>query len=651
MTTQQSGESPAMDPDDGESHTETNDTTVTLGDVTFDPVATNDFRLSVEGTSNTGKSNTVAAILEDLGDVQLPTLIIERLGALSTVRHADAHLIVVGAREAEGIDLAVSLDDLDRVGEWVLDRGMKLLVDVSTYAEPTAEESRLHLAAARAIRSLNERAHEKYRAGDRTASLVVCDEAHYIAPKDSAPEPSNKGDYVTRARGELIRTCTEGGNLGISTIVAYQRRAFLHNGVIQLCQDWIVHGLEADDAQRVARALNVNRETIEGLGIGEIIARGRTITDGELVGPTQVRKRHSPDPREETFELPEPSDDLAAVLDDIQSEVEAEAEKRTEREREIDRLEDERDTLEGRVEDLEEQLTDRERLTRALENLREPDAASGADQSDTSSEQAASQELVTEVEELRDEREALQRQVERAEAEAERANERRTDAEDRIEQLEAEREAITDIQEARTDLVETAETVLQRFGPDEFEAVPADMDNQSDALASARAENERLREQFDDLKAERDAAQSASGESEGGETSGEDATGAGTLEAASLADADLTTLLQHEAIQTAIRTATERGTAAEQHYGRVLSVLASAGNEEYRSATDVAALLDVSDATVRDVLKGLHTANVVTRETQGRGHAYALDRDLLEQRIDVAEQQAAIVGGPQEGER
>ncbi|WP_435079294.1 hypothetical protein [Halococcus sp. AFM35] len=48
-------------------------------------------------------------------------------------------------------------------------------------------------------------------------------------------------------------------------------------------------------------------------------------------------------------------------------------------------------------------------------------------------------------------------------------------------------------------------------------------------------------------------------------------------------------------------------------------------------------------------MKRLHTANVVTRETQGRGHAYALDRDLLEQRIDVAEQQAAIVGGPQEG--
>jgi len=65
------------------------DSTVTLGDVEFDPVATQDFRLSVEGTSGTGKSNTLAVILEDLADVAIPTLMVERLGALSPVRLED----------------------------------------------------------------------------------------------------------------------------------------------------------------------------------------------------------------------------------------------------------------------------------------------------------------------------------------------------------------------------------------------------------------------------------------------------------------------------------------------------------------------------------------------------------------------------------
>lgn len=92
------------------------ESTVVLGDVEFDPVAVSDFRLSIEGTSNVGKSNTLAVVLEDLADVRLPTLIIERLGALTPVRFEDEELIVVGAREEEGIDLAVGLQELDHIG-------------------------------------------------------------------------------------------------------------------------------------------------------------------------------------------------------------------------------------------------------------------------------------------------------------------------------------------------------------------------------------------------------------------------------------------------------------------------------------------------------------------------------------------------------
>jgi DNA-binding transcriptional ArsR family regulator len=144
------------------SMSETTKSTVTLGDVQFDPVDTQDFRLSVEGTSGTGKSNTLAVILEDLANVSIPTLIIERLGALSPVRLEDEDIVVVGAREEEGVDLAVGLEDLDQLGSWVLDRGMKILLDVSTYADYEQEGSRVHEAAARAVRSLNDRAHEKY---------------------------------------------------------------------------------------------------------------------------------------------------------------------------------------------------------------------------------------------------------------------------------------------------------------------------------------------------------------------------------------------------------------------------------------------------------------------------------------------------------
>jgi len=173
---------------------------VQLGDLTFDPTAGTDFRLSVEGTSGVGKSNTLRVILEDLADVNIPTLVVERLGAITPVRTEDENIVVVGGRDEEGIDLTVPLESLDLIGELVLDRGMKVLLDVSTYADYEEEKSRVHLATAKAVRALNDRAHEKYRSGDRTPALLLIDEAHWLAPKNSAPNP-DIDEWVKRARG------------------------------------------------------------------------------------------------------------------------------------------------------------------------------------------------------------------------------------------------------------------------------------------------------------------------------------------------------------------------------------------------------------------------------------------------------------------
>lgn len=429
------------------------DSTVQLGDVAFDPVAIQDFRLSVEGTSGVGKSNTLAVILEDLADVALPTLIIERLGALTPARLEDEAIIVVGAREEEGVDLAVALDDLDQIGSWVLNRGMKILVDISTYADYEAEKSRVHLAAAKAIRSLNDRAHEKYRAGGRTKSLLAVDEAHILAPKDSAPEPE-LDDHVKRCRGQLIKASTEGGNKGISIIVGYQRRAFLHNGVIQLAQDFVAHRPGDEDIDRTADALRCSEEELAGLGTGEILARGASITDGELVGPTTVRKRRSPDPREETFELPDTPDELADVLEDIQSEVTAEQERREQREDELEQLREENERLRDRVDELKQELADTDRLADALQNLGQANGTGAAQ--DVGEGVADLQERVAE---LKDERDAVHEQLEAAEAEADSIRDEKQSLEEQLADVEAEVQELRSAFEAAVaDISSLAET-------------------------------------------------------------------------------------------------------------------------------------------------------------------------------------------------
>jgi uncharacterized coiled-coil DUF342 family protein len=462
--------------------------TVTLGDVAFDPVATQDFRLSVEGTSGTGKSNTLVVLLEDLADVAIPTLIIERIGALAPARLEDEAIVVVGAREEEGVDLAVALEDLDQIGSWVLDRGMKVLVDVSTYADYEEEKSRVHLAAATALRSLNDRAHEKYRNGDRTKSLLVADEAHMLAPKDSAPEPPID-DWVKRCRGQLIKASTEGGNKGISVVVGYQRRAFLHNGVIQLAQDFIAHRPGDEDIDRTGDALRCSEEELAALSTGEILARGESITGGDLVGPTTVRKRHSPDPREETFELPETPEELSEVLEEIQSDVEAERERRDQREDELERLREENERLREQKEELEQELADVDRLGSALEKLGQANGGGAA--ADVGE---AASDLQERVDELKAERDRLKENAEAQQEHIQELAQERDEAFDRVADLEAEvQELRSAFDGAAAEIASLAETF--DVDVDVGTSTDAGDDELRERIHELEAENERLRSQ------------------------------------------------------------------------------------------------------------------------------------------------------------
>ncbi|WP_089650180.1 coiled-coil domain-containing protein [Halobacterium hubeiense] len=546
--------------------------TVTLGDVEFDPVQTQDFRLSVEGTSGTGKSNTLSVILEDLADVAIPTLIIERLGALSPVRLEDEDIVVVGAREEDGVDLAVALEDLDQIGEWVLDRGMKLLVDVSTYADYEQDGSRVHEAAARAIRSLNDRAHEKYRSGDRTKSLLVVDEVHYMAPKDSAPEPE-LDEHVKRCRGQLIKVATEGGNKGISVVAGYQRRAFLHNGVIQLCQDFIAHRPGDEDIARTADALRCSEDELASLETGEILARGAAITDGDLVGPTTVRKRRSPDPREESFELPETPDELADVLDDIQDEVEAERERRSEREDELDRLREENERLQKRVDELEQELADTERLASALDNLGSSNGGAAADVGE------GVQGLQDRVEELKQERDQLQDRVDELEADVDEAEAEREAALEEVADLEAElQEVRSSFEAAASDVASLADV----FEVDVDLATPASAaDVAGDGESELRADLQNAQEELDQLRAENERLRRE-------------------VEAADgvVVPTDYEAFVQEDVVQDAIEEAKEKSNASQRYVkGVVAAILEEGGPVDYETVADMLGVKDTSNVS------------------------------------------------------
>jgi len=81
-----------------------------------------------------------------------------------------------------------------------------------------------------------------------------------------------------------------------------------------------------------------------------------------------------------------------------------------------------------------------------------------------------------------------------------------------------------------------------------------------------------------------------------------------------------------------------RSAATTSHFQRSYSKRASSAAplviEEITPLID-----DVSDATVKKVLRALFDAGVVQRKKDGRNYQYALDEEFLERRIEVAEQQ------------
>lgn len=274
-----------------------------------------------------------------------------------------------------------------------------------------------------------------------------------MAPKDSAPEPE-LDEHVKRCRGQIIKVATEGGNKGISVVVGYQRRAFLHNGVIQLAQDFIAHRPGDEDISRTADALRCSEADLASLATGEILARGTAISNGDLIGPTTVRKRSSPDPREESFELPETPEELSDVLSEIQDSVRAEREQRDQRESELERLREENERLREENAELEQELADVDRLGSALEKLGQ--ASNGGAAAQDVGEGVS--ELQSRVESLRTERDALHDQIESLEADLDAASSAREQAEERVADLEA------DIQELRSQHTAAAAAVEELAG-------------------------------------------------------------------------------------------------------------------------------------------------------------------------------------------
>lgn len=456
-----------------------------LAEFSFFDEETNDFRLNIEGASGFGKTNTLSVIIEELADFNIPTLVLDRLGVLTTAAIEVDNMVVVGARDEPGIDIAIPLDEVEIIVDMLLEQGMKVMMDLQTYKGLGEEdEQTLHKAVATVVGGLMDRSHELMRSGNRKRSLVIADEVHHLAPERGTQHVDPVDRHVKKCRSVMMNLATEGGNKGVSSIYSYQRRALTKKTVVTQSDNFIVHRLESGDKSTASKATGIPEDDIDNLDVGEVILKGK-MTEQRIVGPIKVRRRNSPDPREEQFEVPEPPEELGSALEDIQDQVQQKEKERKERQDKIEKLEDKLERKEKKIESLEKEANVAETIRRAVNR----EGGEGVDE-----------EVVKEMEQLQERKEELEDKLESAQSRVSDLEVEKDELEREIEDLETELDEYKEIDVVRKEIAENARSILRQLGETDPEAEDA-----REELNELKQELREKEDKIDRLKQRKDS--------------------------------------------------------------------------------------------------------------------------------------------------
>jgi predicted nucleic acid-binding Zn-ribbon protein len=532
-------------------------------------------RLFATGKSGAGKSNTGSVIAEELLERGHPVLVVDVDGEYWGLKE-EYELLHVGATDE--CDLQVGAEHAGKLAEIALEQRVPIILDVSGYVDPDEADA-----------LVRDTAHELFaREQDALQPfLLLVEEIH-----EYLPQQGSLGET-----GEVLRRIAKRGRkrgLGIGGLS--QRPADVDKSFITQADLVVWHRLTwENDTDVVKRVVGSEyADAVSDLADGEALVQADWHdADVERV---QFRRKRTFDagatPGLDDVDRPE----LESIDADLVEELEAISDEHDRRQDRITELEAELEAREARIDELEEELDDARDLQRLGEAFIDAAEDRGPSGSDVDRELLAEKNdrihtLESDLEEVRGDRDAAEENVASLEEEVKRLR----SYEERVEQAEA--------IEAQ---LERARDVL---GVD-VEAADPDTASQAE-LAAAR-------ERIEELEAENERLRKGSA----GDRS---------------ADGDgFAALIAHNAVQAAVETAAENSDRAGEHFPSVLQVLASAGGGPL-GIDEIEPLMDVSETTVREVLKELHRSGVVRREKDGRQTQFALDREFLERRIEVAE--------------
>jgi len=542
------------------------------GDVSLPIIELLTGRGMILGKSGSGKSNSASVVAEQLLSNGFPLFIIDTDGEYWGLKE-DFEILHVGADEE--CELQVGPEHAEKLASLALEDNVPIILDVSGYLDDD-EKTELIREVARHLFAKEKKLKKPF--------LLLVEEIHEYIPEGGGLNPAGQ---------MLVKIGKRGRKHGLGITGISQRPADVKKDFLTQC-DWLVwHRLTwENDTKVVGRVLGRDyADAVQELADGEAFV----FTDWtDEIQRVQWR-------RKETFDAgatPGLDDvtrpDLKAVSEDLVAELESISDRTARRQDRIEELEARLDAKEAEIDDLQADLERARDVSDMSQQL--VDAFTSA--ADTE----ASEAVEETVEELREEKNAT------------------------IRALREERDALqTEVDELETTVDEQAATIQElretRIEPENWEQVEEAAERLAEAVGIDAGDDRDLRHRLE-AKAKRIDDLEATIEEMRAEGYNLDAEFSEKMD-----------FLKADPVVEAVETAAGKVQIKDERTWDVLSVLV---DQDEASTQTIAQYVDVSESSIRKILRQLRTHNVVARRRDGNTPLYRLNTDGMK---DLIQQQ------------
>ena len=229
--------------------------------------------VAVLGIKGSGKSNTVAVLIEEMLKAKVPVLVVDIAGEYWTMKKAFADVAVVGCSRETDVDFKMSPSNAASVARVAYESGKSVVLDMSGYMPGQRKEILLEYFQVIWRRS----------SMARIPLMIFLEEAHNWLPQGKKDELANV----------LIDIAAEGRKQGLSLVMVGQRSARIEKDTLSQADICFLHRVRHPVDMRVYEGLIPRKRRQVQTMVGRLRVGEALVLQGDSIRACKVRLRET----------------------------------------------------------------------------------------------------------------------------------------------------------------------------------------------------------------------------------------------------------------------------------------------------------------------------------------------------------------------